>query len=245
MIDVAFFAEIIPQLLSGLPLTAELAFSSISIGFLLALALALLQQGTSKFVTLPIRGFVALYRGTPLLVQIFLTYYGIGQFRPQLSAVGLWGVFREPYWCALMALTLNTAAYGSEILRGGMQSVPRGQVEAAKALGLSRLLTYRFVILPLAFRQALPAYGNEIVLMVKGTSLASIVTLMEVTGIAQGLISQTYRAFEVFIAAGAIYLTMNFAIIRLLALLEYHLSRHQPASRNSRGKKERMRHAQL
>lgn len=226
MIDFGFFAEILPKLLSGLPLTLELALTSILVGFVLALTLALAQQSASRIVVLPIRGFVALFRGTPLLVQIFLTYYGIGQFRPQLAAIGLWGVFREPYWCAVIALTLNTTAYGSEILRGGIQSVPRGLVEAARSLGLSRYQTYRHVILPLAFRQALPSYGNEIVLMVKGTSLASIVTLMEVTGIAQGLISQTYRAFEVFMCAGAIYLTLNFAVIRALAALEYAMSRH-------------------
>lgn len=226
MIDFSFFLEILPKLLAGLPLTMELALTSIVAGFILAVTLALAQQSESPFVVLPIRGFVAVFRGTPLLVQIFLTYYGLGQFRNQLSAIGLWTVFREPYWCAIIALTLNTTAYGSEILRGAIQSVPRGLVEAARSVGLSTCLTYRHVILPLAFRQALPSYGNEIILMIKGTSLASIVTLMEVTGIAQGLISQTYRAFEVFICASAIYLTLNFAIIRALAALEYWMSRH-------------------
>ena len=226
MIDFAFLTDILPMLLSGLPVTLKLASTSILIGFILALSLALAQQRKSPVVTLPIRGFVALFRGTPLLVQIFLIYYGLGQFRPGLQAVGLWGLFREPYWCAILALTLNTAAYGSEILRGAIQSVPRGLVEAARASGMTPFLTWRLVVLPLAFRQAIPAYGNEIILMVKGTSLASIVTLMEVTGIAHGLISQTYRAIEVFVCAGAIYLILNFVIIRALAGLEYWLSPH-------------------
>ncbi len=224
MIDVGFFLEIIPQLLSGLPLTLKLASTSILLGFALALLLALAQQGERRLAVWPIRTFVAVFRGTPLLVQIFLIYYGLGQFRPSLQAIGLWALFREPYWCAIMALTLNTGAYGSEILRGAIKNVPHGLDEAAQALGMSRLLTLRFVILPIAFRQAIPAYGNEVILMVKGTSLASIITLMEVTGIAQGLISQSYRAIEVFIAAGAIYLCLNFLIVRALSALEKRLT---------------------
>jgi octopine/nopaline transport system permease protein len=226
MIDIAFLIEILPKLLSGLPLTLQLAAISITLGFFLALSLAFALQLKSPILNLPIRGFVALFRGTPLLVQIFLIYYGLGQFRLGLQAVGLWGFFREPYWCAILALSLNTAAYGSEILRGAIQSVPRELVDAARASGMRPFLTWRLVILPLAFRQAIPSYGNEIILMVKGTSLASIVTLMEVTGIAHGLISETYRAIEVFMCAGAIYLTLNFIIIRALAGLEYWLSPH-------------------
>ncbi|MGX9143250.1 ABC transporter permease [Mesorhizobium sp. 128a] len=224
MIDLHFFVEIIPTLLSGLPLTLQLAGLSIAMGFALALLLALAQQGNHRMLVWPIRAFVAVFRGTPLLVQIFLIYYGLGQFRPTLQTVGLWWVFREPYWCAIIALSLNTAAYGSEILRGAIQGVPRGLVEAASAFGMTRIQTLRLLVLPLALRQAIPSYSNEIILMVKGTSLASIVTLMEVTGIAQGLISQTYRAVEVFVAAGAIYLTINFTIISALNALETWLT---------------------
>ncbi|ESZ49919.1 ABC transporter permease [Mesorhizobium sp. L103C565B0] len=231
MMDFAFFAEILPKLLAGLPLTLELAGTSILLGAILALALALAQRLRQPLIDGPIKGFVAVFRGTPLLVQIFLIYYGLGQFRPTLQELGLWGLFREPYWCAILALTLNTAAYGSEILRGAMQSVPSGQIEAAQAFGMTRLMTLRRIVLPIALRQALPSYGNEIILMVKGTSLASIVTLMEITGIAQGIISQTYRAMEVFVCAGAIYLILNFIITRTLGRLEYNLSRHlRPAS---------------
>lgn len=220
MIDFSFFLEIIPRLLSGLPLTLQLSAMSVLLGFVLALVLALAQQIKSPLILWPIRTFVSVFRGTPLLVQIFLIYYGLGQFRPELQAVGLWWMFREPYWCAIIALTLNTAAYSSEILRGAIRNVPHGLSEAAAALGLTRVQTLRFVVLPLAVRQALPAYGNEIILIVKGTSLASIITLTEVTGIAQELISQTYRAMEVFIAAGAIYLLLNFLIVKALEQLE-------------------------
>lgn len=224
MIDFSFFVEIIPALLSGLPMTLELTAASMGIGFLLALVLALAQQGNRRMVVWPIRAFVAVFRGTPLLVQIFLIYYGLGQFRPWLQAIGIWWLFREPYWCAIVALSLNEAAYGSEILRGAIKGVPRGLIEAASASGMSPFLTLRLVILPLALRQAIPNYSNEIILMVKGTSLASIITLMEVTGVAQNLISQTYRAVEVFVAAGAIYLTLNFTIISALNALETRLT---------------------
>jgi octopine/nopaline transport system permease protein len=224
--DFSFFAEIVPKLLAGLPLTLELAGQSILFGAILAFTLALARRLENPIIDWPIRSFVALFRGTPLLVQIFLIYYGLGQFRTGLQAVGLWGLFREPYWCAILALTLNTAAYGSEIIRGGLQSVPKGQVEAALAAGMSPFLVLRRIILPVALRQALPAYGNEIILMVKGTSLASIITLMEITGIAHGIISQTYRAIEVFACAGALYLALNFLITRVLGFIEYRLSRH-------------------
>ncbi len=224
MIDPGFFLEILPQLLAGLPLTLELAGTSVLLGFALALVLALAQQSGKAIILWPIRVFVAIFRGTPLLVQIFLIYYGLGQFRSGLQAIGVWWLFREPYWCAIMALTLNTGAYGSEILRGAIRNVPRGLPEAASALGLTRVQSLRLVVLPLALRQALPAYSNEVILMVKGTSLASIITLTEVTGIAQELISQTYRAIEIFIAAGAIYLIINFLIVRGLTLLEAKLT---------------------
>lgn len=230
MIDFAFFLEIIPVLLAGLPLTLQLTAASMGIGFLMALLLALAQQGNRRIVVWPIRAFVAVFRGTPLLVQIFLIYYGLGQFRPSLQAIGIWWLFREPYWCAIVALSLNEAAYGSEILRGAIKAVPRGLTEAATASGMSKLLTLRLIVLPLALRQAIPNYSNEIILMVKGTSLASIITLMEVTGIAQGLISQTYRAIEVFVAAGAIYLALNFTIISALNALEIRLTPYRARS---------------
>jgi octopine/nopaline transport system permease protein len=227
MIDFAFFVEIIPVLLAGLPLTLQLTAASMGIGFVMALLLALAQQGNRRVVIWPIRAFVAVFRGTPLLVQIFLIYYGLGQFRPWLQTIGIWWLLREPYWCAIIALSLNEAAYGSEILRGAIKGVPRGLSEAARASGMSKLLTLRLIVLPLALRQAIPNYSNEIILMVKGTSLASIITLMEVTGIAQGLISETYRAVEVFVAAGAIYLTLNFTIISALNALETWLTPYQ------------------
>jgi octopine/nopaline transport system permease protein len=224
--DVGFMVDTMSQLARGVPLTLQLAATSVSLGFVLALCLALALETGRRSIAWPIRGYVAAFRGTPLLVQIFLIYYGLGQFRPALQSLGLWGFFRAPFWCAILALTLNTAAYGTEIILGGLQSVPHGQIEAARACGMSRSLVYRRVVLPIALRQALPSYGNEIILMIKGTSLTSIITLLEITGIAQQIISQTYRAVEVFTCAGAIYLAMNYLVAHLVAILEHRLSQH-------------------
>ncbi len=217
--------ESLQRIAVGVPLLLQLAGISIAAGAVCAMLLALMRISSIKPLDLAARGYVFVFRGTPLLVQIFLIYYGLGQF-PELRATFLWPFLREPYWCAILALTLNTAAYGSEIIRGGLLSVPAGQVEAARACGMSGLLLFRRIVLPIAVRQALPAYGNEIVLMVKATSLASIITLMEVTGIAHKIISESYRAIEVFICAGAIYLLINFLLIRAVYAVEYWLSPH-------------------
>lgn len=224
--DVAFLAETFVALLAGLPLTLKLASSSVACGAVLAFGLALMRLSGNPLLAWPAKAFVFVFRGTPLLVQIFLIYYGLGQFRPSLQAANLWWFFREPYWCALTALALNTAAYASEIIRGGIQSVPAGQVEAARACGMSRWTLYRRIVAPIALRQALPGYSNEIILMVKATALASVITMVEITWIAQKLISQTFRAVEIFVCAGAIYLMLNFLLTRLVALLEWRLSPH-------------------
>ena len=160
----------------------------------------------------------------PLLVQLFLIYYGSGQYRMFLEDIGLWVAFREPWFCAILALTLNTAAYGSEIIRGGVQSVPWGEVEAARAIGMSRSLLFRRIIFPIAMRQALPGYGNEVILMVKATSLASTITILEVTGEAKKIIAATWSPIEIFIIAGAIYLFLNFIVTRGVAMLERRLN---------------------
>jgi octopine/nopaline transport system permease protein len=222
--DPSFLLDTMQRLLAGLPLTLELAFASIAAGVVLAVLVALLRI-SSKPGQMFVRAYVYVIRGSPLLVQIFLIYYGLGQFAVIRHSV-LWPFLRQPWWCAILALTLNTGAYGSEIVRGGLESVMPGVIEAGRVAGMSRFLLYRRIILPLALRQALPAYGNEIISMVKATSLASIVTLMEVTGIAYAIISETYRALEVFLCAGAIYLTLNFLITRSITALERKLNPH-------------------
>jgi octopine/nopaline transport system permease protein len=222
-VDFTFLGNTMVQLLSGLPLLLQLAFYSIAAGAVLAVLLALMRLSGNPVLDYSARSYVFVFRGTPLLVQIFLIYYGLGQF-PEIRQSFVWPFLRQPYWCALLALTLNTAAYSSEIIRGGILSVPFGQIEAARACGMSRWLIFRRIIMPQGLRVALPAYGNEIILMTRSTALTSVITLMEVTGIASKIIAETFRAVEVFICAGAIYLVLNFAISRGIALLERRLS---------------------
>jgi octopine/nopaline transport system permease protein len=223
--DFAFLWDVFLRLAPGIPLTLQLAFLSVVFGIILALPLALMRLTSIRPLGWLSRAYVFVFRSTPLLVQIFLIYYGLGQF-PALRQSVLWPILREPYWCAIIALTLNTAAYGSEIIRGGVQSVQPGQIEAARACGMSGFLLFRRIILPQAVRQALPAYGNEIILMVKATALASIITIMEITGLAAKMISETYRAIEIFIVAGAIYLAINYVITRIIQAFEYRLTAH-------------------
>jgi octopine/nopaline transport system permease protein len=221
--DIDFLARTFVQLLGGVPLLLQLAAFSIAAGGLLAVLLALMRLTGNFLADGFARGYVFVFRGTPLLVQIFLIYYGLGQFAEVRDSFA-WPFLRQPYWCAMLALTLNTAAYGSEIIRAGILSVPFGQTEAARACGMSRGLVFRRIVVPQGLRVALPAYGNEIILMTRATALASVITLMEVTGIASKIISETFRAVEVFVCAGAIYLVINFAISRAIALLERRLS---------------------
>jgi octopine/nopaline transport system permease protein len=223
--DISFLFHSFVTLLGGVPLLLQLMSISVSAGALLAVLLAFARLSDVRPLQWFAAGYAFVFRGTPLLVQIFLIYYGLSQF-PEIRQSFLWVFLRQPYWCAILALTLNTSAYASEIVRGGLQSVPIGAVEAARACGMSGFLLFRRIIFPIALRQALPAYGNEIILMVKATSLASIITLMEVTGLASKLISETFRAFEVFACAGAIYLALNFLISRGIAMLEHTLSPH-------------------
>lgn len=223
--DFAFYAEVIGRLLGAVPLTLQLAFVSVAIGGAFAVVLALMRQSGIVALDLFVRGYVFVFRGTPLLVQIFLIFYGLSQF-PAIRQSWAWQYLREPWFCAVLALALNTAAYTAEILRGGLQSVPFGQVEAARACGMSGVTLYRRIILPIAVRQALPAYGTEVILMVRSTALASIITLMELTGMAQKINSETFRAIEVFCCAGVIYLVINFLLSRVIMALEYWLTPH-------------------
>ena len=223
--DFAFFWETLVTLSHGIPLTLLLATLSTAIGLILATGIATTRLWGPAPMQALARFYVFVFRGTPLLVQMFLIYYGLSQFDAVRHSI-FWPFLREPFWCAILSLALNTGAYGSEIVRGGLQSVGAGQIEAARACGMSPFLAFRRIILPQAVRQALPAYGNELILLVKATSLTSIITLMEITGIAAKLISETYRVIEVFAAAGAVYLAINFVLTRLVALIDHRLTAH-------------------
>ena len=216
----------IPVLLKGLTMTLMLTFLSVCIGFCLGLGLALLRRSGNAFAANFARLYSIIFRGTPLLVQLFLIYYGLGQVKFIHDTPALWWVVSEGSRCAVLALALNTAAYTSEILYGGLQSVPHGLVEAAKACGMGPFTRFRRIEFPIAIRQALPAYGNELVLMVKGTSLASTITVLEITGYAKRLMSQTFAIFEVFAIAGVIYLAINLVLVGVVRLVEHRLMRH-------------------
>lgn len=225
--DLDLIRQAVPVLLKGLNVTAMLTFLSVAIGFNLGLGLAIMRISSNRFLSGFAKGYSTVFRGTPLLVQIFLFYYGLGQLPLVKDNAALWWVVSDGARCAVLALALNTAAYTSEILRGGLMSVPAGLIEAAQACGMSRVLRFRRIEFPLAIRQALPAYGNELVLTVKGTSLASTITVLEVTGYAKRLMSQTYAVFEIFAIAGALYLVTNLILITLARALERRLMRHQ------------------
>ncbi len=222
MAELAFLFGVTRKLLGGLPLTIELVTLSVATGALLAVAMAL-ARSASRIAAVLVSFYVFVFRGSPLLLQMFFIYYGLGQFAAVRDSFA-WPALRDPTFCAILSLALNTAAYTSEILRGGLASVPSGAIEAGRAVGMSRVMLLRRVVLPLAIRQALPAYSNELIAMVKSTSLASIVTLMEVSGIAYALVSETYRAIEVLSCAGAIYLVLIVLLTRGVWLVETWLS---------------------
>jgi len=208
-----------PKLISASVITLKLLSVSLIIGMFLGLFFAILRMSKNIFINQFAYGYSYVFRGTPLLVQIFIIYFGLGQIE-YFRSTFLWVVFKEPYWCAIIAFALNTGAYTSEILRSAFQTIKPGIIEAGKSLGISNKIIFYKIQIPVAIRQSLPAYGNEIILMMKGTSLASTVTLMDITGVAKYIISTTFKPIEVFIVAGGIYLFMTFLIHNLIKFLE-------------------------
>ena len=209
----------LPKLLSAAVITLKLLSVSLIIGLFIGFLFAVLRLNKNSFINKFAYGYSYLFRGTPLLVQIFIIYYGLGQIE-WLRSTFLWVILKEPYWCAIIAFALNTGAYTSEILRSAFQTIKPGIIEAGKSLGISNKIILYKIQIPVAIRQSLPAYGNEIILMMKGTSLASTVTLMDITGVAKHIVSTTYKPLEVFLLAGGIYLFMTFIIHNLIKYLE-------------------------
>ena len=208
-----------PKLLNAALITLKLLSVSLIIGLFIGLLFAILRLNKNIFINKFAYGYSYLFRGTPLLVQIFIIYFGLGQIEYLRSTV-LWTVLKEPYWCAIIAFALNTGAYTSEILRSAFQTIKPGIIEAGKSLGVPNKIIFYKIQIPIAIRQSLPAYGNEIILMMKGTSLASTVTIMDLTGVAKYIISTTFKPIEVFIIAGGIYLFMTFIIHNVIKFLE-------------------------
>ena len=217
--DIELIINSFPKLLSAAVITLKLLSVSLIIGLFIGLFFAILRLNKNIFINRFAYGYSYVFRGTPLLVQIFIIYFGLGQIEYLRSTV-LWVILKEPYWCAIIAFALNTAAYTSEILRSAFQTIKPGIIEAGKSLGISNKVIFYKIQIPIAIRQSLPAYGNEIILMMKGTSLASTVTIMDLTGVAKYIISTTFKPIEVFIVAGGIYIFMTFIIHNVIKCLE-------------------------
>jgi polar amino acid transport system permease protein len=217
--------QYLPQLLHGAVLSVQLVVVSGIVGLIIALPLAIGRISQNPLIAAGPYAYIFFFRGTPLLVQLFLVYYGLAQFEFIRNSV-LWQILREPYWCAVITMSMHTGAYIAEILRGAIQGVPAGEIEATRALGMSRVTAFRRIILPRAARIAWPAYGNEVILMLKGSALASTITLLELTGVARTIIAKTYTPVEIFMAAGAIYLLLSFLMVQGFRLVERRWNRH-------------------
>ena len=206
--------ENLPLYFGGVLVTLKLLLISLAFGLALAIPLGLMRVSKSALLNFPAWLYTYVIRGTPMLVQLFLIYYGLAQFDVVRESF-LWPYFSSATFCACLAFGINTSAYSAEILAGSLKSTPHGEIEAAKAMGMSRAKLYRRILLPSALRRALPQYSNEVIMMLHTTSLASIVTLIDITGAARTVSSQHYLPFEAFITAGLFYLCLTFVLVRL------------------------------
>ncbi|WP_339848024.1 ABC transporter permease [uncultured Halopseudomonas sp.] len=212
-------ARFLPDLLEGTLMTLELVGVAVVVGLILAIPLGIARASRHWYIRALPYTYVFFFRGTPLLLQLFLVYYGLSQFEAVRESI-FWPYLREPYWCALITMTMHTAAYIAEILRGAIQSVPGGEVEAARALGMSRRQALQYIILPRAIRIGLPAYGNEVILMLKASAVVYTITLMDIMGVVRGINARTYQFELFFLVAGVIYLVITVVFTQLFKLVE-------------------------
>jgi len=212
----------LPRIAEGAWLSLELVGVAVLAGLILALPMGIARASRHWYVRALPYGYIFFFRGTPLLVQLFLVYYGLAQFEAVRQGP-LWPYLRDPYWCAIITMTMHTAAYIAEILRGAIQAIPPGEIEAARALGMSRRQALFYIILPRAARIGLPAYSNEVILMLKASALASTITLLELTGMSRTIIARTYQPVEIFFAAGVFYLVAAYVLVQGFRLLERRL----------------------
>lgn len=219
MLDFDLMLEVLPKLWKGVGTTGRLSFLILIVAFLLAIPLAFARNSSKRFFYIPANAYILFFRGTPALVQVFLVYYGASQFSWIRSSFA-WSVLRDPFWCLIIALGMNGAAYSAELFAGAMRNVSPGLIEAARALGLSWYATFRTVICPIALRSALPGYSNEIILTVKATSLASTITILDLTGMARLEVARTYAPYEVFLTAALIYIVITMTLTKWLKNIE-------------------------
>ncbi|WP_019173587.1 ABC transporter permease [Pseudaminobacter salicylatoxidans] len=223
--DPELMAKYAPLYLSGVGVTLSLVGISVVIGAALSIPIAYARMSSNRVLNAISYAYVYFFRGTPLLAQAFLIYYGFGSFRPQLEAIGLWSFFREAWYCAVLAFSLNTAAYQAEILRGAIESVPRGQWDGAASLGLSKLQTMRKIVLPQALIVALRPYGNEIILMIKGSAIVAIITVYDLMGETRRAYSRTFD-FQTYLWAALIYLSIVEALRNAIEWIERRITQH-------------------
>lgn len=219
ILDFSVIWDSLPLYFGGVLVTLKLLAIALVAGLAAAIPLALMRVSRQPAINFPAWLYTYVIRGTPMLVQLFLVYYGLAQFAAVRESL-LWPYLSNATFCACLAFAINTSAYTAEILAGSLKATPHGEIEAARAMGMSRARLYRRILLPSALRRALPQYSNEVIMMLHTTSLASIVTLIDITGAARTVSSQYYLPFEAFITAGAFYLCLTFILVRLFKLAE-------------------------
>lgn len=214
----------LPRFFNAALVTIQITAISVFIGFCMAIPLSVVRVSARWIFSWPVYLFTFYFRGTPLLVQIFLIYYGSGQFQEQLYAIGMWSLFQSPWFCAVLSLTLNTAAYSTEIFRGGIQGVPAGEIEAARACGMSGTLLYRRIIIPRALRIAWPSYTNEVIFLLQASSLVSIITVMDITGVAGEIATRSFAFYEIYLFAAALYIVIVYGVLWVFRRIENRLN---------------------
>ena len=212
-------ADNLPLYANGAWVTLQLLVISLLLGLAIAIPLGVLRAMPNQWVSRSIWLYTYTFRGTPMLVQLFIIYYGLGQFESIRSSFA-WPWLEQAWFCACLAFVLNTAAYTTEIVAGAIKALPSGEIEAAKAYGMDRFTMMRRIVLPSALRRALPAYGNEAIFMLHGTSLAMTVTIADITGVAKRINATYYTTFEAYLTAGACYLTLTLMLVGLFRWAE-------------------------
>jgi polar amino acid transport system permease protein len=225
IIDFTLIAESLPVMLKGIGITFQLLIISGFLGLILAIFLLLMRISGKWYLSFPAQIYIYVFRGTPILVQIFIIYYGLPQFGFIRNSI-LWPILREPMGCAIVALSLNTGAYVSEILRGGVLAVGKGLIEAGSALGMSAYQKFVYITAPIATRIALPAYSNDVISLLKSTALASTITIADMTGIGRTIVANTYAPYEIFISLAIVYLIFTFILQKLFGYIEHYLGRY-------------------
>jgi polar amino acid transport system permease protein len=223
--DLSLIVESVPMMLAGIGITLKLLVVSGLLGLMLAICLLLMRISGKWYLNIPAQIYIYIFRGTPILVQIFIIYYGLPQFDAIRESI-FWPILREPTGCAIVALTLNTGAYVSEILRGGVLGVGKGLMEAGSALGLSSRQKFIYITAPIATRLALPAYSNDVISLLKSTALASTITIADMTGIARTIVADTYAPYEIYMSLAVIYMIFTFGIQKLFGAIERYLGRY-------------------